>query len=703
MELRAQAIDKGILRLRMSENFAPSLLERYGVLHTEPAGCESGIEWNGQEIRLPNGRSLCFSFRTEENAQEWQEKLEKLKNRFSEHCAGQRVIIGDPNGTTRNNAPVERGVHTPFGISISILPGERFYGLGEGNSERLNLRGHTYQNWAYYQFDEAPIPFLMSQEGWGILINNDWKHFVDVGESRADRLEILGEDGELDLFLLWGGSMAGVLKKYARLSGHNMLLPKWAYGLTYIAPIYATEFVVTDHARLFREKHIPCDMVSLEPGWMTKFYDHGLDKQWEKTRFHVPNWGPADQPHPESFIAALKRYGFHLKLWLCVDHDLTAEEERIVRGEETCDPPAWFDHLVPFVRQGVDAFKIDPCELVYEVHPDMNYKNGACDEQMHNLNQTLIVKQMYQGFAKTMGRRPMHHYCGGYTGCQRWGAMTTGDNGGRQGALTWILNLALSGAMNTTCDMDVSSVEAIHFGLLLPWGHLNSWIGFSQPWWAGEENERAFTEYARLRYRLLSYLYSAALEGHEEDMPIVRPMPLAFPESEELADCITQFMLGPWLMVTVFETQVTFPEGEWEDFFTGERYCGPCTVPYTPPAGKGGGLFVRRGAIVPMWKDRDYVYQYDDSEIELDVYPLGESCYVFREDDGISLDYENRQSCRTEIFCRADAEKVELTIGERVGEYAGKAEKRIWKVRVHGDQAPVVIRKQSETDEVILL
>lgn len=118
-------------------------------------------------------------------------------------------------------------MHTPFGISISILPGERFYGLGEGNSERLNLRGHTYQNWAYYQFDEAPIPFLMSQEGWGILINNDWKHFVDVGESRADRLEILGEDGELDLFLLWGGSMAGVLKKYARLSGHNMLLPKW--------------------------------------------------------------------------------------------------------------------------------------------------------------------------------------------------------------------------------------------------------------------------------------------------------------------------------------------------------------------------------------------------------------------------------------------------------------------------------------------
>ena len=76
---------------------------------------------------------------------------------------------------------------------------------------------------------------------------------------------------------------------------------------------------------------------------------------------------------------------------------------------------------------------------------------------------------------------------------------------------------------------------------------------------------------------------------------------------------------------------------------------------------------------------------------------------MFREDDGVSLEYENRQSCRTEILCRADAEKVELTIGERAGEYAGKAAKRLWKVRVHGGQVSVAIHKQSETDEVILL
>ena len=701
MEFRVESVDQGIVRLRRSETFAPSLLERYGVLNAEPSGAPSGIGVDGGQICLPVGRTLRLDVMEDPEQPRWKEHLEALKEHFRDKCGGQRVIEGDPRGTTRNNEKVERTEHTPFGFSLSLMEGERFYGLGEGKRDGLNLRGQVFQNWAYYQFDEAPIPFLMSSEGWGLLINNDWKHFVDVGARRADELTVLGEDGEMDVFVLWGGDMQGVLKKYCRLTGHNLVLPKWAYGLTYIAPIYANEFEVTNHARTFRDKHIPCDMISLEPGWMTKFYDHGLDKKWEPTRFHMPDW--RRRPHPESFISALKRYGFHLKLWLCVDHDLTAEEERIARGEETCDPPAWFDHLVPFVEDGADAFKIDPCELVYEVHPDMNYKNGACDEQMHNLNQTLIVKQMYRGFAKTTNRRPMHHYCGAYTGFQRWGAMTTGDNGGRQGALTWILNLAMSGVMNTTCDMDVHSLEAIHFGLLLPWGHLNSWFGFSQPWWAGDEHEKAFTEYARLRYRLLPYIYSTALEGHEEDLPMIRPMPLAFPGCAELADCATQYMLGPYLMVTAFENRVTFPAGEWEDFFTGARYTGPCTIDFTPAPGKGGGLFVRRGAIIPTWKDRDYVYQYDDREIELDVYPFGESRYTFREDDGLSLDYESANSCRTEMVCRADDQEIRLTIGPREGDYQGKCAQRVWKVRMHGAAAPVVVDNRSDGDEIVLL
>lgn len=699
MDIRIETIAEGILRIRRSEQFGESLLERYGIIHAQPTG-EAGFEADEHGIRLPGGRTIPIDIWQNPQDEAWRGRVAAARAHFAEHSKAKRVIIGDPNGNRQLTADNEDTLpRTPFGISFGIKPGERFYGLGEGNRDKLNLRGGIYQNWVFYTFDEAPVPFLMSSEGWGMLINNDWKHFVDVGREREDRLCVFGERGEMDVFIFYGGSMPAVLQKYAHLTGHAMVLPKWAYGLTYIAPIYADEFRVTTEARIFREKHIPCDMISLEPGWMTKFYDHGTDKQWELTRFHMPAW--RRRPHPFSFVTALKRYGFKLKLWLCVDYDLSAEEERLVKNEATCEPEAWFNHLCPFVEDGVDAFKLDPCELVYETHPGLKYANGLTDEQMHNVNQTLLGKQMYQGFARKTNRRPMHHYCGAYTGMQKWSAFTTGDNGGRQGALTWLLNMAMTGFMNTSCDMDVTGAESIHFGLLLPWGHLNSWYGYSQPWWAGDDLEKMFTEYARLRYRLIPYLYSAALEGHEDDMPMMRPLPLAYPEDAAGWNCVTQYMLGPWLMVTAFDKTVHLPEGTWEDFWTGERWQGPRDIEYTVPEGRGGGLFVRRGAIIPQWKDRDYVYQYSDEEIELHIYPCGESEYLFREDDGLSLDYENAVSCHTRIRCRETEQGVRVTIGKRVGDYTGKVEKRRWKLVIHGTAKPVSVEMESDTDEYV--
>ena len=49
---------------------------------------------------------------------------------------------------------------------------------------------------------------------------------------------------------------------------------------------------------------------------------------------------------------------------------------------------------------------------------------------MHNLNQVLLQKQMNLSFRKHTGKRSFHHYCGGYSGSQHWGASTVGDNGG---------------------------------------------------------------------------------------------------------------------------------------------------------------------------------------------------------------------------------------------------------------------------------
>lgn len=696
-------IRKGILRMRLSDTHAPTLAERYGMLHVPTDGEDSGIRTESDALRLPNGRRLAFRLIPADGG-EYGALHQSLSEEFSANFTDYQSIIGAPPVNETQILPDEMlpTEEKRFAVAFSLTPTERFYGLGEASRDRVELRGRAYQNWVRYQYNEIPIPLLISSDGWGVFLNARARTFMDVGCRNPEELLILGENDEMDLFVLTGDSMQELLRLYTSLTGAPMVLPKWAYGLTYIAPIYADQETVLNHAERMRRNHIPCDQISLEPGWMEKFYDYSTSKRWAENRFHVVDWMP---PHCErTFIAALRRYGFHTALWLCVRHDLTAEAERMCTGGDPADyPEAWFRHLEALVDQDVEGFKLDPADTVccFDQLKRPRLYNGLTAQEMHNFNQILLPKQMYEGYASRMNRRPMHHYCGGYSGIQKWSASTTGDNGGELGAMIWLETLAMSGHSNTTIDMNLHHPESLHFGMLVPWAHLNAWSGAQQPWWGGDEQYRMFVEYARLRYRLIPYLYHAALCAHEDAVPMVRPMQLAFPEDASLYECTRQYMLGDSLLVTAYTDSVHLPAGCWTDAWTGETHVGPCDLAdYQPPVGRGGGLFIREGAVIPSWRDRDYVGQYDDEEIYLHIFPHGCSVSDFREDDGVSLDYETNPACRTEISVMETEDCVTVTIGERIGAYEGKPETRTWRVRVHTDK-PVECRCAAQ-DRVIV-
>lgn len=698
-QTKIERLGDGIVRVRRSEAFPQSLCERYGIL-TVPQVTET-LSPDCRALALKSGRTLSFGLRPDEDDAEWRGVAEYFDERFKDYEWTKKIIQGNPN-TVREVTPPQAGSGTSrFGVSFGLSEDERFYGLGEASKTKLELRGDAYQNWTLYQYDEIPIPFIMSSEGWGVLVNAAGRHFVDVGCRNADRLTIAGELDELDIFIFDCLSMTEVIAKYSSLTGKPMLLPKWAYGLTYIAPMYADQFEVLAEAKTFRDEGIPCDMISLEPGWMEKLYDFSTQKKWALERFHIPQWQKSRE-NPEHMLGALRRMGFHLSLWLCINYDFTDEAEREYLGAEkgTFDP--WYKHLEQFVDYGVDGFKLDPATTVDAMHPQMICANGLPQLQMHNLNQVLLPKQMYEGFSRQLGLRPMHHYCGGYMGIQRWSASTTGDNGGKLGAMIWLLTLAMSGHMNTTVDMHVFEPQSIHFGMFVPWAHLNAWSGVRQPWMTDKKLYTMFADYARMRYEMLPYIYSTAIEGHETGIPMIRPMPLAFPDYAPGHENIYQYMFGPWIMITAYTDTVCLPSGdggnawEWVDYFTGRRYAGGEPFAYTPPENRGGGLFIRRGAIIPMWRERRYVGERSEEEIFLDVFPCGDSEYLFREDDGMTLDYETRESCHTKIACSESDGKVVVTIGKREGDYRGKPEKRSWLVRVHGPRARVEVKRLEE-------
>jgi alpha-glucosidase (family GH31 glycosyl hydrolase) len=732
--LRVEPAAAGIFRVRLSPDgtFEPSLMERYGIVRTDWPECEvstregSGItristQGGALDVRVADGRmqlldsggkTICEqilpqlgrlsgqqlqAFRTRQAAMAEYFKGEKRKG-------GQIQIIG---AAAKDETEYSESMHefdlpdSSFGATFAIRDDDRFYGLGTASSHRLQLRGHGYRLWTQYRgnfgFDglpngweqtEGPIPLLLTTGGWGLFVNTTWVHYYDIGRYESDKMFFWGPGGRLDFYLLIGDTLARQIELYTEITGKPRLLPLFGYGLHYVGQITQNEHELLNDARLFREKGIPCDLMGLEPQWMKKNYDSSHDKEWNPDKFYIPAWMGPDSKGG-TFIGGLDRIGFKLSLWLVCQDDLTMEEERQIairegRGESfPAEPEAWFNHLQKFVRNGARAFKMDPENLIQE-HAGRKYYNGRCDLENHNLTQILYHKQMCLGYEQFANRRAMTHYCAAYAGVQRWGATTMGDNGGGEKALVWMLNYGMCGHMNTSCDMQTSP-RGLHFGFLQPWSQHNNWAYATQPWFLGKQTEAIYRDYARLRYSLIPYIYSAAHEGHLTSMPILRPMPLAYPDDLALANCTTQYMLGDSLLVAAFTDKVRLPAGRWIDYWSGTEYEGPQEMTCSYPKNRAGALFIKAGAIVPYWPQMDYVGEQPVDTLTLHVYPKddGESEYTLYEDDGDSLEYLQGKVARTLMRCQAENNRVTLTIEPREGDYRGMPAMRSYDVVIH--------------------
>lgn len=691
-QIEISAWSRNIIRFRISRDFAQTYIERYGILtpKAENADIEVGnsvqagslnvsYEDNAIIIRTPKGErrvSLDNSLLPEMNSY-FYETLSAFRPE-------RKKIVGDESAD--DSIKTVDFITDPKYITLKT-EGEKFYGLGESNTDRIVLNGKAYLQKVIYTKSELVIPFIMTKAGYGIFSTATIWHGVDVCARNENEVVWYLPDGDIDFFIFAGDTLPAVLERFTYLTGRIMLMPKWAYGLTFIDQFNADQFEVMRNASTFREKKIPCDSFSLEPGWMAKRYDFSTEKKWNTDRFYICDWMRrteeefvAHTPRDRLFTTALSRYGFKLMLWLCCKYDFTANQENRAGNPTDFGFEPWFKHLKSFVCDGAAGFKMDPCKVIDTSSEDRIYANGRPEAEMHSLQVTLYGKEMYEGYSEYTKLRPMHHLSGGYTGSQRFSAATTGDSGGRFKTLVWMLNSGLSGFSNITCDMDIFAKHTIHFCFFTAWCELDSWSGYSHPWWAGDENEKVFTFYDRLRYHLLPYIYSAAIQAHIDGMPIMRAMPLVY-DDEAVENAVTEYMFGDSFLVTCFDDKVYLPAGEtWIDYWTGKHIEGGITIPVEYPDDRGGALFVKGGAIIPTQKDKQFTDCKDDEHLTLEIYPAEgrSSSYSFFEDDGRTLSEDRSETIFT---LETSGGITKLTIGKREGGFEGMLAERRYGVK----------------------
>jgi len=688
--MRIHPITEYSFRIRLSPdgNFQEPSLIRYGILQNSWNQINYSVSDDDDSMIINTGKSSL--------------SISKLDG---------RIVLCDDNGKTLVKEAIAPDCTKEKGFSavFELMEGEKFYGLGDETRDRIQKRGYSTEMWVKNVSCYVPIPFLMSTAGWAIFLNTTWRHFFDIGDTQKDRLRFWSTGGQLDYYLIAGKSLPELLDRYTDIAGKPHLLPLWGYALTFVCNQQVNAREMLDDCLNFRREKIPCDLVGLEPGWMEKNYDFTTQKKWHPERFFLPYWSPKG---PHTFIGAAQRLGFKMSLWLCCDYDLSIAEEidfsakpieetvssgrhpddfeqdehlgAVNKSEEntTTEYEPWFEHLRKFVDQGVSAFKMDGSNQVVE-HPDRKWGNGMTDEEMHNLYPTLLNKQMSLGFKEHTGKRAMIYSSGGFTGIQKYSATWAGDTGGGPKPLVSMLNHGLSGHSNTSCDMDVFSPEAIHFGFLMPWSQLCSWAYWRHPWFLDEKSSAMFKYYAKLRYNLLPYIYSMAHIASKTGMPIMRSMNLMFPDDPKCENCMNQYMFGESLLVGAFTDKIYLPDSRWIDYWTGIVYEGKQEITYQIPEGFGGLLFIRDGAIIPYWQVMDFVGQKPVDNISLHVYPNGESLFTLYEDDGTTYKYLDGEFATTDIKVNTTDHETSIDITPRKGSYDDMPEKRSFEVIIH--------------------
>ena len=170
-----------------------------------------------------------------------------------------------PFAFVRRAADYSRSMNAAFTLS----PGEKIFGCGESFTG-LDKRGQKIVLWT----DDAngvenqgmykPIPFFMSNRGYGMFMHTSTPITCDFGKTFSGVNSLMIGDDELDLFVFLG-SPKDILDEYTKLTGKSPLPPLWSFGLWMSRCTYDSEKQVATSPRSCAKIKFPATCCTWTP------------------------------------------------------------------------------------------------------------------------------------------------------------------------------------------------------------------------------------------------------------------------------------------------------------------------------------------------------------------------------------------------------------------------------------------------------
>lgn len=562
----------------------------------------------------------------------------------------QTVTLRDADSTQVKYTPfsfIKRGSDNARRINpvFTLTADEMIFGCGESATglnkvgQKVNLFVTDPQGPETDQMYK-PIPFFMSNRGYGMFMHTSAPVTCDFGATYIGLNKMFMGDENLDLFVFFG-EPKDILDEYTDLVGKPGMPPLWSFGTWMSRITYFSEKEGYDVAANIRKNKYPCDVIHFDTGWFD--VDWQCDYKFSENRFQ----------NPRQMLKDLKSQGFHVCLWQLpyftpknryfpelIEKNMYVKNgngelpyEDVVLDFSNPETVNWYQNkLAGLLNIGVSAIKVDfgeaaPLNGIYA-----SGKSGWYEHNLYPVRYDMAVSEI----TKKLHNENIMWARAAWAGSQRyplhWGGDAATTNTGMLGTLRAGLSFGLSGFSFWSHDMGgfVKSTPEDLYCRWLPFGFLTSHTRAhgappTEPWlYDSKRVQDVFRKSAEMKYRLMPYVYAQAKECTEKGLPMLRALFVEFPDDPGAWRVDDEYLFGSQILVApLLESGITgrtvyLPEGKWIDYQTEKVYEGGWhrieagSLPII--------MLVRDGSVLPHLKLAQSTSEMDWSKMSLKVY-----------------------------------------------------------------------------------
>ncbi|MDB6011346.1 MAG: alpha-glucosidase [Gammaproteobacteria bacterium] len=605
------------------------------------------------------------------------------------------------------------------GASFDSPADEHYYGLGQNQEGILDYRGRTID--CKHSYD-APagetvcVPFMVTNKGYGIVWDNPSDTVISAGlHGQTTWKSAVGE--RVSYFVIAGTTLDELYAGYRKLSGATPLPPKAAFGYIQSKARYETQQQVLDVAEGYRSRGYPLDVIVVDWFYWTRMGELDIDPkafpdpQAMNRKLHEQGVHTLISVWPR--FERESRYFDYLtaKGWLLADKNgkpvdgLPERSDRAGALIDSTNPAAreWYWDRIRdnIASRGFDWFWLDETEP--DLVPDGYFYSIGSGDRYHNLFPLLHTEGVAEGSRRDRpNKRNLILARAAYLGSQRYGSLfwssdihatweafrrqiPTGLNFTASGLAYWGNDIGgwqpppQSHSVERPPLLDSSDARAVvghnddyaelitrwyEYATFTPTMRAHGMRKATEVWSYGKQAEAVISQYLRLRYTLLPYIYSLGKQTYDTGAPFMRALFMDFPNDPNVANVGDEYMFGPaFLVAPVTEQgresrQVYLPAGrDWYNYWTNERFAGGQTITVAAPIDIIP-LFVAAGSIIPMGSAIPNTST-PQQLTQIRVYPGRAAEFALYDDDGETYAYEKGQGRQTRL--RWDDERGQLT------------------------------------------